>query len=77
MPVYGYQRQAVDEEYGVLEMREVSFALSPDELRNVAAFLVACADDIDGGSWPSDHRHMKGAPDGIEFVVLLQSATNI
>jgi hypothetical protein len=69
MPVYGYQRRIVGQEYGLLEMREVTFQMAPTELRRVAAFLVEYADRIDRGDWKSDHAHMKDAPDGIEIVV--------
>ncbi len=58
MPIYGYQRAVVDQEYGLLEMREVSFDLGAADLRRVAAFLRHCADRLDAGEWRSDHAHL-------------------
>jgi hypothetical protein len=77
MPGYGYHRAVVDTEYGLLELREVSFSLSPDELRRVANFLRHCADSIDAGDWRSDHAHLVAQDHewrqdhpGLDFVVL-------
>jgi hypothetical protein len=59
MPAYGYQRTVVDPEYGLLELREVSFDLSPDGLRRLAAFLRDCADRAEAGDLRSDHMHIE------------------
>ena len=58
MPAYGYQRAVIDPEHGLLEMREVSYDLSPTDLRRVAAFLRHYADRIEAGDWRSDHAHI-------------------
>jgi hypothetical protein len=59
MPAYGYQRTVVDPEYGLLELREVSFDLSSDGLRRLAAFLRDCADRAEAGDLRSDHVHIE------------------
>ncbi len=58
MPVYGYQRAVINPEFWLLEMREISFALSPADLRRVASFLRHSADRIEFGDWRSDHAHI-------------------
>ena len=58
MPAYGYQRSVIDPESGLLEMREVTFDLSPADLRRVAAFLNHYADRIEAGDWRSNHAHI-------------------
>lgn len=63
MPLYGYQRAVIDHEYGLLELREVSFDMSVADLRRVAAFLSACADQIEAGASRSGHTHI-GEHDG-------------
>ncbi|MDG3007413.1 Imm32 family immunity protein [Paludisphaera mucosa] len=59
MPAYGYQRAVVDAEYGLLELREVSFDLSPDGLRRLATFLRECADRAEAGDLRSGHVHIE------------------
>jgi hypothetical protein len=58
LPAYGYQRAVIDPEYGLLELREVSFDLNAADLRRVAAFLMYYADRIEAGNWHSDHAHI-------------------
>ncbi len=58
MPAYGYQRAVIDPEHGLLEMREISFDLSPADLRCIAAFLRLYADRIESSDWRSDHAHI-------------------
>ncbi|MFO0804274.1 MAG: hypothetical protein U0791_14270 [Gemmataceae bacterium] len=69
MPVYGYGR-VIDQATELLRLEEVSFDLSAEQLRGVAAFLIDCADRISDGNWSSDHGHMPRSPDGVEIVVL-------
>jgi hypothetical protein len=57
MPYYGYSRQVVNE-FGPMELREVTFSLSADELRRVAKFLSVCADRIENGDFKSSHLHI-------------------
>lgn len=59
MPVYGYQRAVVDSRFGLLELREVSFAFDPAGLRRVAAFLLHYAERMESGDWKSDHVHLE------------------
>lgn len=56
--IYGYGLKQVNN-YGLLEMKEVTFVTSPQVLREVARFLVAAAQEMEAGklseSW---HRHI-------------------
>lgn len=77
MPIYGYQRDVVDPEFGLLELREVSFDLSPDGLRRVADFLRYHADRMEAGDWRSSHGHIDTYDDrwrhdhpGLDLVVI-------
>jgi hypothetical protein len=58
MPIYGYKKAVVDEEYGLLELREISFEFSPEGLRRVARFLHHYADRIESGEWRGGHVHL-------------------
>lgn len=66
MPVYGYQRAVVDEKYGLLELREVTFSFSPADLRRLARFLEHFAGEIESRvsgeieprSWRTAHVHL-------------------
>jgi hypothetical protein len=69
MPVYGYKRRGFDKPPGLLEMKEVSFEITTDEMRRMAAFFIACADEIDGGAWRTSHLHMRNPP-GAKIIVL-------
>jgi hypothetical protein len=59
MSAYGYQRGVIDPEYGLMGLREVTFDLSPDGLRRLAAFLRDCADRVEAGDLRSDHMHIE------------------
>ena len=55
--IFGYSEKIVNEEYGLLQMREVSFAMKPDQLRLVATFLLRAAEQLESG--PTFlHRHI-------------------
>ena len=56
--IYGYSEQVVDEEYGLLQMREITFSMTPEQLRLVAKFLERIAHDIESGV-PFLHRHIE------------------
>ena len=73
MPIYGYQRRVADEKYGLLEMKEVSFNCPSSDLRKVAEFFVNCANALDDGTWRHSHLHMRGAPEGVDIIVLCPS----
>ena len=55
MPVYGYKKGSDSD---LLELREVSFELGADALRQIARFLQLYADQLDSGTWRSGHVHM-------------------
>lgn len=54
--IYGYSKKVVNE-YGLLQMREVSFAMSPTKLRVVATFLARVAEQLESGH-TFLHRHI-------------------
>jgi len=56
--IYGYSEKVVDEEHGLLQMREVSFAMNPSRLRLVATFLVRVAEQLESGQ-TFLHRHIE------------------
>jgi len=65
--ICGYQRKKHDN--GLLELREVTLALSPHRLRLIAGFLNATADEMEAetknsSSW---HRHLSAwAPEWLQ-----------
>lgn len=57
--IYGYEEDSRPlNEYGLKRLREVTLSVTADELRKVAAFLAAAADEMETGPvsihW---HRH--------------------
>ncbi len=69
MQVYGYQQRVADEEFGLLQMREITFDATAAELRAVAAFILDCAERFESRDWRSSHRHMTPAMPGVEIIV--------
>ncbi|MEZ5988373.1 MAG: hypothetical protein R3F30_04490 [Planctomycetota bacterium] len=70
--IYGYDSRTVNE-HGLREMREVSLDLAPDALRELAGFLLASAEELDGSVSEHWHRHApKALRDrlGCDVVVL-------
>ena len=63
--IYGYDSRTVNE-FGLKEMREVSISASPDAIRELARFLMQCADELESAISPHWHRH---APESIQRVV--------
>ncbi len=58
--IYGYDSQTLNE-YGLKQLREISLAVSPEDLRELANFLQDSADELEGavsGHW---HRHLPDA----------------
>jgi hypothetical protein len=55
--IYGYGDKVLNE-YGLLELREVTFAASPDTLREIASFLTSMADLLEAGTFRITHRHI-------------------
>ena len=47
MSIYGYKKSVVDQRYGLLELREVSFEFNPKDLRRIACFLEHFADELE------------------------------
>ncbi len=64
MELFGYIK-APDETSSKLQ--EVTFSANSQELRNIAKFLMKCADEIDnhGANW--EHEHMPCDPSVIVF----------
>ncbi len=81
MAVFGYGKRTVNK-YGLLELREVSFEMSAEDLRRVAGFFLACADQFNAGEWRTSHQHLSQQdsswsiqhPD-LEIVVINPSPT--
>ena len=62
--IYGYPEKVVNEEYGLLQMREISFAMSAAQLRLVATFLVRVAEELESGGPSSTGISRKLCPIG-------------
>jgi hypothetical protein len=58
--IYGYDSRTINE-YGLKQLREISLAVSPDNLRELAEFLRESADELEGASSAHWHRHMPDA----------------
>lgn len=70
-------KREVDPEFQLLEMREVSFELSPAELQSVAAFLEDCAERMHHGDFRTDHLHMPKAPLGVDLIVINPGSSHL
>ncbi|QSQ18772.1 hypothetical protein JY651_25780 [Pyxidicoccus parkwayensis] len=57
--IYGYSNRTLNE-YGLQELREVTFSMTPAQLRQVAQFLSEMAGQMDAGALrgANAHRHM-------------------
>lgn len=55
--IYGYDSRTINE-YGLKQLREISLAVSPYDLRELASFLQASADELEGAASDHWHRHM-------------------
>lgn len=56
--IYGYGLKEINE-FGLLEMKEITFAAPPDVLRQVARFLEDMARRMDEGFFDeTSHRHI-------------------
>lgn len=57
--IFGYGLKEVNEEFGLLEMKEVTFAATPAVLRQIAHFLEAMAQKMDEGFFDGcSHAHI-------------------
>ena len=54
--IYGYDSRTINE-YGLKQMREISVAASPAALRELAQFLIECADQLESAASSHWHRH--------------------
>jgi hypothetical protein len=56
--IYGYSR-AVLNEHGLLEMKEITFALDPKRLIQIGEFLIEMAREMEAGAFETcSHRHL-------------------
>jgi hypothetical protein len=70
--IYGYDSRTINE-YGLKEMREISVAAPPCALRELATFLMQCADELESAASAHWHRHASASLKrdiGCEVVVL-------
>jgi hypothetical protein len=58
--IYGYDSCTINE-YGLRQMQEISIAVSPAALRELADFLRETADELAGASSGHWHRHVPSA----------------
>lgn len=58
MAIYGYNCEDGGATKPVV-LSEVTFQLSPEDLRRVARFLIARADEIDAGTFVDGGRHLR------------------
>ncbi len=58
MPIYGYQRSVVNEEFGLLELREICLDLQPADLTRLARFLEHYAAEMESGVLRTGHVHL-------------------
>jgi hypothetical protein len=57
MAIFGYTKRQVND-FGLMELTEVSFDLSANDLRTIAGFMLECADELESGSFRTSHRHL-------------------
>jgi hypothetical protein len=55
--IYGYAAKEVND-FGLFEMKEITFVASPEVLREVAYFLNTMADLMEAGGFSNTHRHI-------------------
>jgi hypothetical protein len=58
MAIYGYEDREQGDDEGPLKLSEVTFQLSPLDLRRIADFLRARADEIEDGTFIDGGRHL-------------------
>jgi hypothetical protein len=58
MPIFGYKRTIVNQEIGLLELREVSLEFNAADLRRLACFLEHFAGQIEQHARRSGHAHL-------------------
>jgi hypothetical protein len=58
--VYGYDCRTINE-YGLKQLREISLAVSPNDLRSLAEFLKDTANELEQATSGHWHRHVPDA----------------
>ncbi len=71
MKIYGYSNN----EDSLLELAETTISASPNELRTIAEFLMACADGIeqDSNNWEHDHYKSNSLKDSEPDLIVFNS----
>lgn len=63
--IFGYTKKNNLNEYGLSELREVSFRMSAEELENMAKFFTQAAEDTKAGKLrPGYHMHIDSCVKG-------------
>jgi hypothetical protein len=57
MKIFGYENKIINE-FGLMEMREITFQGKANHLRLIAKFLQECADYIESNPGDLDHDHI-------------------
>ena len=66
--IYGYALREVNE-FGLIELRELTFSASPTVLRDIAAFLTEAANLMESGHFRNcSHRHIESAIPGWDIT---------
>ncbi len=58
MKIFGYAKRTVNE-YGLLELKEISLQTDPHILREIAGFLLCSADSMEKHGKDFVHEHFK------------------
>lgn len=61
MKLHGYPKKGLQDVGASAELAEVTLEASPQELRNIAAFFLSAADEMDGMGAAYDHLHLGDA----------------
>ena len=76
MAAYGYAQRVVDDEFQLLELKEISLDVSLNDLRRIADFLQDCANQAESGTWQTSHLHMKGALRTLGFDLIINNPSS-
>lgn len=68
--IFGYPKKQINE-FGLLEMKEITFSSSPDELKQIARFLAEMAELMEESDFENcSHRHIQNTiPEWSEDLV--------
>uniref|UniRef100_UPI00195E92C0 Imm32 family immunity protein n=1 Tax=Microbulbifer mangrovi TaxID=927787 RepID=UPI00195E92C0 len=72
MKIFGYSRHG-DET--LLELAEATISASPEALRDIASFLLECADGIEKGGESWEHEHFKSQDVSAPRLIVYNSAS--